>query len=395
MSGKNILFYYDNYSGEGARGGTEVATARIARALQASGQCRAYHAYRSGKGTTPETLYTDAVRLPKHGKGFETRLADFIRVNHIDVVVNMSRFFRHPKLRKAISLSGRDARLLFMHHFAPGSETAKTTWSAAWHLLRLDPLNPLYWLRATFYPLLKLPRRLRYPGAYREVYETSDRVILLSEGYVGGFQQYGRFKDKEKFVAIPNIYDTTTELQLDGKKEKRVLILSRMDEIQKRITLALQVWKKIEERPELADWRLDIVGSGHDMRGLKKLASRLRLQRADFHGWQNSKPFLEKASILMMTSLYEGLSLSMIEAAMFGAVPVAFNSYASLRDIVEDGVTGVAVEPFGDTDAFATRLAELMLDENRRSEMVGEGRRRASRYSSVSVASRWLDSLRS
>ena len=287
LARKRILFYYDNYCGAHSRGGTEVATSRIARALKDFEDCEVFNAYMRRKDATPDDIYKETIKLPHNRKGFIKTLSEFIRANEIDYVVNMGRFFRHKRLEDAIQKSGRDAKLLFMHHFAPGSEKKKTTYRAAWHLFKLNPANPLYWLRITFYPLVKLPRRLSWRKIYRKVYEQSSGIVLLSKGYVADYKKIAGIEDEDKFVAIPNIFDCPARENVE-EKEKRVLILSRMDEIQKRITLALQIWKKIESHEELKDWRLDIVGTGHDMKAVRRMAGKLGLERAEFHGWQDS-----------------------------------------------------------------------------------------------------------
>lgn len=393
---RKILFYYDNYCGAASRGGTEVATARIAAALAATGECTVYNAFLRSRGeATDGPPYKAAVRL--HKASLERELAEFIRQEEIDVVVNMGRFFRHERLAKAIGKSGHSTRLVFMHHFAPGSEKKKTTYASGLRLLRLDPFNPLYWLRATFYPIVKLPRRLAWKRIYRKVYDMSQAVVLLSDGYREEYIKVARADltaEGDRFRCIPNIYDAESP-ETSPIKEKRVLILSRMDEIQKRISLALKVWRILEHHPDLTDWSLDIVGSGHELRALRKLASRLGLKRAVFHGWADGNPFLQRDSILMSTSDYEGLSLSMIEAQAYGCVPVAFDSYASLSDVVADGVTGVTVHGFGDVEAYAQALASLMRDPARRSGMAACGRRSAaSAFSSERIASLWLALLK-
>ena len=401
---KRILFYYDNYCGEQAKGGTEVATARIAKALSGTGEWIIYNAFKRGPETLTDAAYSKTRRL--RSKTFVAGLAEFIRENEIDAVVNMGRFYRHPKLKKAIEKSGRDTRLLFMHHFAPGNESVKHTYQAGWHLLRMNPADPKYWFRATLYPLFKLQRRLSLAGMYRKILEESDGVVLLSEGYKANYmakaygqkaEKYGQKTEKkerliEKITAIPNIYDAPAQ-SAEYSKENRVLILSRMDEIQKQITLALKIWKKIEERNDLRDWHLDIVGTGHDEKGIKKLAERLKLKNVTFHGWQDSSPFLQKSAILMSTSLYEGLPLSMIEAGTYGCLPIAFNSYASLKDIIKDGETGVTVEKFGDIDAFAESLARLMVNTEDRKRMAGNAMDSAEKFSSRNVARIWSDTL--
>lgn len=396
---KRILFYYDSYCGGESHGGTEVATSRIARALQSTGKWEVYNACKRRRDSLNENLYA-GVKVLRNRANFISDLADFIRENEIDVMVNMGRFYRQHKLKKAIATSGRDVKLMFMHHFAPGSESRKHTYAAGWHLLKLEPLNPGYWVRGTVYPLFKLQRRLWLSRMYRKILEESDGVVLLSAGYkteylrkaYGCKSPTGAAENEGKFFAIPNIYDPKEKLG-ELKKEKRVLVLSRMDEIQKRISLALRIWKKIEEETDLQDWTLDIVGSGHDARAVKKLAQKLGLKNVVFHGWQPSVEFLERSPILMMPSLYEGLSLSMIEAQSYGCIPIAYNSYASLSDIVTDGENGVIVEKFGDVEGFASKLASLMRDDEKRAEMSVNAIRKSNVFSSEKVARKWLAML--
>lgn len=383
---RNILFYYDNACGPESHGGTEVATFRIANAIKESGEYRVFNAYL--RGVAQENLYDGVIKL--HKSHMSEELARYIKTQNIDVVVNMGRFFRHRKLKEAIVRSGKNVRLIFMHHFAPGSEKKKPTFSAGFRLLRLDPANPLYWLRATIYPLVKLPRTLNLKSIYRTVYETSDRIVLLSDGYRSEYTKIAGIPGdlEDKFRAIPNIYQPS-ETEDSELKQKRVLILSRMDEIQKRVSVAMKVWKEIEGMDDLAAWRLDIVGSGHDMKSLKKLARRLGLQRAEFHGWKDGKPFLQRSAVLMSTSDYEGLSLAMIEAQRYGCVPVAFDSYASLHDIVEDGNTGIIVASRDDIKDYATRLASLLRNSHEREMMGCYCRENSLRFTSAAVSEKW------
>lgn len=389
---RRILFYFDNYCGLKSRGGTEVATARIARALGATGRWEVFNAFKHPREGVDPDLYAGTIALPSLTPLFVKELSRFISDNRIDVVVNMGRFFRQKNLKKAILGSGRDVSLIFMHHFAPSSESKKGTYKAGWHLLRLHPANPLYWLRATVYPLLKLPRRAGLKKAYRSVYDMSDRLVLLSEKYFDDYRSIAGLTDTSKLTAIPNIFDPA-DVAVSSSREKRVLILSRMDEIQKRISLALRIWKRIEENPALDDWHLDIVGTGHDFGAIKRLAGSLGLRRATFHGWQAPLPFLQRASIIMLTSDYEGLPLSLLEAQTLGCVPIAFNSFGSVADVIADGENGVIVEGREDVNGFADRLSALMLDDAGRNSMSASGMMSASRFSSARIAALWNNLL--
>lgn len=395
---KRILFYSENFCGDKIKGGLEVATYRIAKALKDSGDWEVYNSFRSKSDGRDKSIYSEVIKLSKSDAKFRNSLSEFISRNNIDVVVNMSRFFRHPQIVKAVKNSGRNVKIIFMQHFAPGSEMKKTTFSSGLHLLKLNPFNPLYWLRFSCYPLLKLPRRFKFHKMYRFAYEKSNKVVLLSEGYKKDYMKIGGFSDDSKFIAIPNIFEPISLNEKTGescnlKKHKRVLVLSRMDEIQKRVSLSLKIWSKIEKLPELRDWHMDIVGSGHNTDIVKRLIRKLKLRNVTFHGWQPRESFLTNSSLLISTSEYEGLSLSILEAQAYGTVPVAFDSYASLRDVITDGKDGIVVNDFGDCDSFVGKLSELMINENKREEMALHAVEASTRFSSHKIGKKWLGML--
>lgn len=387
------MFYTENFSHSKAKGGTEVATFRIAEALKNKGGFKVYNAYRSKGDGKDKSIYDGVIKLGKSNGRFEDDLRKFIQENSIDCVVNMTRFFRHKHIVNAAKQSGVPVKIFFMQHFAPGSEFKKASYKAGFHLLSLNPLNPLYWLRSSFYPLLKLPRNLRLGKVYKEVYDESDKIILLSEDYGDAYSEIGGFSDKSKFHAIPNIYDSPTHQEQRGTKDKRVLILSRLDEVQKRISIALKIWAEIEKDLDLGDWHLDIVGWGHNADIVKRLIKKLGLRNVTLHGWKDRTPFLERDAILMMTSEYEGLPLSLIEAQAYGVVPIAFDSFSSLKDVVTPFENGVVVEKFGDTEEYAKKLKDLMYDEAYRNELSENARNGSNKFSSEKIAEKWLKIL--
>lgn len=389
---KRILFYSENFCGDKIKGGLEVATFRIAKALKDSGEWEVYNAFRSKSDGKDKSVYKDVTKLSKSDRKFHNSLKDFIKENKIDVVVNMSRFFRHELIYKAAKSVDKEIKVIFMQHFAPGSETKKITYRSGLHLLKLNPFNPLYWLRSSVYPLLKLPRRLKMAKVYADTYRNSDKVVLLSDGYISDYCGIAGIEDRSKFVAIPNIFEADKG-ESNPKKQKRVLILSRMDEIQKRISLALRIWANIEKDPDLFDWQLDIVGSGHNTDIVKRLIRKYNLQRAKYHGWQSREKFLRESAIMISTSEYEGLPLALLEAQAYGVVPVAFDSYASLKDVVLPFENGVVIERFGDTDDFTGKLTDLMLDDIYRNELSENARNSSDRFSVDKIASRWLEML--
>ena len=136
--------------------------------------------------------------------------------------------------------------------------------------------------------------------------------------------------------------------------------VGRLKFADKRPDYLLRIWSRLEKR--FPAWSLRFVGSGADEPRLKKLAGKLGLERVRFEGFRKPQPYYRDASIFCMTSAYEGFPNVLVEAASFGCVPVAFESFAAARDIISDGENGCLVPAF-DLDAYAGTLARLMSDD--------------------------------
>ena len=90
----------------------------------------------------------------------------------------------------------------------------------------------------------------------------------------------------------------------------------------------------------------------------------------------------------MMTSAFEGWGLTLTEAQQCGCVPIVFDTYASLPDIVTDGRNGFVI-PEGDIDQYVARLTQLMRDEDLRNQMAKDAMMDCQRYTPQKVAEQW------
>lgn len=128
------------------------------------------------------------------------------------------------------------------------------------------------------------------------------------------------------------------------------------------------------------------MGDGPIRQVLEQKAS--KMERVVFTGWQDPESFYRDASILCLTSDFEGWGMVLTEAMTFGAVPVAFNSYAAITDIIDDGKTGMLVPPFSHKE-FARKLGLLMKDEELRMEMSKNCVQYVKRFDIQNVADEW------
>lgn len=241
------------------------------------------------------------------------------------------------------------------------------------------------------YPILRRRYILRLPTQYRDVYNAADKVVLLSPQYIQPFQTYGKFYDARKFEVIPNAISfpqilSQNELLLN--KKNKILVVSRLEEIQKRISIVLRIWKEIKKYDIANEWSLDILGEGPSQQRYIHYAQKHKLKDIFFHGRKDPLEFYKEASIFMMTSRSEGFPLTLGEAMQNGCVPIVLDSFASLKDIISDGENGVIVSEC-DVEGYIAKLKMLMTDKAVREHLASKAFTSAQRFSQEEIAKKW------
>jgi glycosyltransferase involved in cell wall biosynthesis len=122
----------------------------------------------------------------------------------------------------------------------------------------------------------------------------------------------------------------------------------------------------LKHRPDV---RFMLVGQGRLASELRDQAQALGISgQVIFAGLQKDIPaVLAKSDIFVLSSLWEGLPLTAVEA-MAAARPVVLTDVGGNRDLVEHGVQGLIVPP-GDERALAEALLTLLKDKSRRHAM--------------------------
>lgn len=110
---------------------------------------------------------------------------------------------------------------------------------------------------------------------------------------------------------------------------------------------------------------------------------------------ENVTEILKKSSILLQTSDNEGMPRVIMEAQSEGCVPVAYNSYPVASELIEDGESGVLIEPFKEGE-FKRRLQELMQSPEKLKEMSIKAMNKAlERYNQEPVMKLWEEIISS
>lgn len=95
----------------------------------------------------------------------------------------------------------------------------------------------------------------------------------------------------------------------------------------------------------MPDWSLEFVGDGFQLDDLRRLATKMNLERVTFHGFLPPQDFYKKSKIFLMTSDYEGWGLTLTEAMQYKCVPLVMSTYSSVYDIIDDGKNGFLIPP--------------------------------------------------
>lgn len=122
-----------------------------------------------------------------------------------------------------------------------------------------------------------------------------------------------------------------------------------------------------------------VFGSGKEQPGLEHQAGRLGVRdRVVFAGFKSDiQRYYPALDVSVLTSLSEGLPISVLESMSF-RLPVVATRVGGTLEVVVDGETGYLVAP-KDTGAFAARVVELLRHADLRRAMGAEGRARVER----------------
>lgn len=324
-------------------GGTERITSRVAQGLTDLGH-KCYLAYKHDDALNdPETCFVDEV------DALHQSLKQFILTKQIDCVI-VQKMTRDVQMMYSIREENHlNFKIISVLHFNPGYEencvSFKTFYSGIFHFVNFKECFKDI-VRTLTFPIYKLFYPIRNKELYRLVYTYSDKVVLLSKSFISEYTKYAGLRQFSKFEIIPNAlsFDDYLSIGSIDSKKKQVLVVSRLEDNQKKISLAIKIWSEIENDSSFDDWCLKIVGDGPDRKKYEDMVRKLHIKRINFCGLQNPKAYYQESQIFLMTSAFEGWGLTLTEAQQMGCIPIAFDTYSSLHDIIENGKNGFVIE---------------------------------------------------
>lgn len=209
-----------------------------------------------------------------------------------------------------------------------------------------------------------------------------DKFVVLTE------EDKGYWGKLHNIIVIPNAltFSTAQQALLENKK---VVAIGRYT-YQKGFERLIDAWRIIAQ--QLPDWKLDIVGDGEARELLQQQIYTYGLEKKItlVHPTKDIEKIYLEASLIVLSSRYEGLPMVLLEAQAFGLPIVAFRCKCGPADIIDEGSNGFLVEE-GDREGLARQMAKIMTDEPLRKQMGKIAKEKSQRYNEEVIMKQWMN----
>lgn len=207
----------------------------------------------------------------------------------------------------------------------------------------------------------------------------SGAVVSVSEDLSSDL--YNDYKLKNIPHTIPAIlpfFSFKTGL-VNNFNKKIVITVARLDRQKDHETL-LRAFKPVSEKNK--DAKLWIVGDGPLKKHLVSMAKKLGMNKqVKFLGWkQNPTQYLDKSSVFVLSSKWEGFPLSLLEAMSRGLPVIASDCKYGPEEILNKNKYGILV-PVGDYKNMSDAITSLLSNNSKFIHYSHMAKKRFSEYS--------------
>ncbi len=214
----------------------------------------------------------------------------------------------------------------------------------------------------------------------KNTYSLADVVIAVSEGSAQATKELYRLNEVKAIHNGIDIEEIRTKSKAVGRApheyfygNQPVLVATgRLSKV-KGYEYLLEAFSIVNETTEAC---LIIVGDGNLKDELLGIAKSLGIdQKIDIVGEREPYGYMRHADIFVLSSLYEGFSIVLLEAASLGLPIVSTECNYGPNEIIENGKSGLLV-PVADSVKLASAILRLIEDKKLRSDLASEAEKR-------------------
>lgn len=257
----------------------------------------------------------------------------------------------------------------------------------AMHWCRKHKVKYISWTDGTLFSERNISRLQRFNRKY--IIRRADAFIGSSTASRETQIAYGA-DEKKCFVSFLTV-DLDKYIRPKTQYSNRQLVTVGGLILRKGVDLLLDALAMTDESITLL-----VVGDGGERERLEKQAADLHISHRVFfkgflEGEELNRCYSDSAAFVLPTR-EDCFGLVTLEA-MCARLPIISSKYADgARDLVEDGVTGIIVDPY-DVNQFAQQLNELVMDEQRLESMGKAGFERIEKFSFENVSKGYVEAI--
>lgn len=236
---------------------------------------------------------------------------------------------------------------------------------AAKYIEKLDIPKKIVWIHNSIPKLKKKKSKIERFGRRLEKY---DKIVAicdemkeeLKDIYPKIASKVVRIYNSFDFINIISKAEDISFLSAEEKnmiKEKYILSVSRLDEVQKDFKTLLKSFFELNNK----EYKLYIIGDGPDREKIEKMIENLNLKDRVYLLGNKRNPYIwmKNAEIFVHSSKYEGFCLVILEALILGKAIIASDCKVGPKELLLNGKYGELFET-GNSEELKMKIEKLI-----------------------------------
>lgn len=198
-------------------------------------------------------------------------------------------------------------------------------------------------------------------------------------------------KLQSRTTIIPNPVTDKVFSLTPTLKQKRIIAVGRLA-YQKNYPMMFRAFTKVHH--DFPDWQLVVYGNGPQKDEIRGVIERLGMEGHIILAGKSDHVVEEmnKSSLFVMSSDYEGMSNALLEAVCVG-LPVISTDVSGARDLITEGVNGYIV-PVGNERALTLALSSMLSSPEKMDEMGRQSKALAPRFREEQIVGQWEELIK-
>lgn len=211
-----------------------------------------------------------------------------------------------------------------------------------------------------------------------------DQIVILTNE-----DKELNWKNNSKVSVINNPVTFDTNIKTAPLTNKKIITAGRLV-YQKNHKSLINAWKIVNQKHP--DWQLEIWGDGTLKNELSKQIKTLGLNnKVLLMGYTNDIiSQMQKSSGYVLSSLFEGMPLVLIEAMSCGLPIVSYTCQCGPKDLIEHGLNGFLCE-VNDETKLAEYICSIIEDDKLRIKMGQASKKKSEEFRIEKIATQWIN----